>query len=51
MNVPKHGGHKKPGPAAKVTPEGYDHMKTCPMCQGKGTVEAGTIKELALRRV
>lgn len=53
MNTPRAGGHRKPGSAAKQPPSGYDHLETCPTCNGSGKVskaERASVIEIAKRR-
>jgi DnaJ-class molecular chaperone len=52
-NVPKRGGHTKPGAAARQTPTGYEHEDACPTCKGTGKVakdQPVTVRDLALAR-
>lgn len=53
-NVPKAGGHRKPGAAARHAPDGSTHTTACPTCKGKGTVatdDAPTLRKMLLKRV
>ncbi len=52
MKTPKPGSHRKPGPAARHTPAGYEQMVNCPTCHGKGKVpkvEHSAIRQAARR--